>query len=141
MHFHGINHVSLRVTNLARASQFYTHVLSLKPHPEKPNWLGVGQGCLVHLMEPTTAGSDSPPEPSRHFALEVSCLEDVVALLLRHGLKPYQSDVTQHHHREIKSDQDSLDFGIGTVFVVDPDGNVIEFMQKGRGIFAEFDPA
>jgi hypothetical protein len=28
-----------------------------------------------------------------------------------------------------------LNFGVGSLFVRDPDGNVIEFLQPGHGIF------
>lgn len=136
-----LNHVSLRVSSIAQASRFYTDVLGLKPHPDKPNWLGVGQGCLIHLMEPTLDQPDAPVDPARHVALDVASLEEAVTLLLRRGLKPYQATVDQRQFKEITSPDQELDFGIGTVFVRDPDGNVIEFVQKGRGIFAAFDPA
>jgi catechol 2,3-dioxygenase-like lactoylglutathione lyase family enzyme len=136
-----LNHVSLRVTSLAQACRFYTGVLGLEPHPQKPNWMGFGQGCLIHLMEPTLDSADAAVDPARHVALEVSSLEAVVTLLLRHGLKPYQATVDQRQFREITSTGTPLDFGIGTVFVKDPDGNVIEFVQKGRGIFGQFDPS
>jgi len=32
---------------------------------------------------------------------------------------------------------DPLDFGTGTLFVRDPDGNLLEFLQMGRGFFTE----
>jgi catechol 2,3-dioxygenase-like lactoylglutathione lyase family enzyme len=32
---------------------------------------------------------------------------------------------------------DPLDFGTGTLFVRDPDGNLVEFLQMRRGIFTE----
>jgi catechol 2,3-dioxygenase-like lactoylglutathione lyase family enzyme len=140
MRFNGINHACMRVTDLDRARDFYTGVLGLEPHPEKSNWLGVGQGCPIHLMEHTLSGDDVS-DPARHVALEVAHLEDVVALLLQNGCSPFQADVHQREHRPITSPVGLLDFGIGTVFVRDPDGNVIEFIQNGRGIFAEHDSA
>jgi catechol 2,3-dioxygenase-like lactoylglutathione lyase family enzyme len=141
MHFQGIQHVSLRVKDLARARRFYADVLGLAPHPEKSNWLGVGQGCPVHLMEPTSALAELPHEPARHFALRVSRLEDIVGLLLRNGVTPFQSDVQQREHCPVTSIEQPLDFGIGTIFVEDPDGNVVEFIEMGRGIFGEYDPS
>ena len=39
--------------------------------------------------------------------------------------------------RELTNASD-LTFGIGTVFITDPEGNVIEFMQADRGIFAKY---
>jgi catechol 2,3-dioxygenase-like lactoylglutathione lyase family enzyme len=137
MHFKRVNHVGVRVSDLARAANFYTGILGLQPRPEKPNWLGVGQGCIVHLMPPTVDLPIEPVEPSRHFALEVDRLESVVEMLLRHALQPFQANVDQEERHYITSLDDPLDFGIGTVFVEDPDKNVIEFVQVGRGIFAD----
>jgi hypothetical protein len=37
------------------------------------------------------------------------------------------------------TDASDLTFGIGTVFITDPEGNVIEFMQADRGVFAKYD--
>lgn len=137
-----LNHVSLRVTDLDRARAFYTGVLGLKPHPQKTNWLGVGQGCLIHLMTPALddAGTTPPTDPARHVALEVASLEEAVAALLKGGLRPYQATVDQKSFRDVTSADQPLDFGIGTVFVRDPDDNVIEFVQRGRGILGEYDP-
>ena len=63
-----LNHVSMRVTDLDLARRFYTGILGLQPHPQKTNWLGAGQGCLVHLMTPTldNAGTATPTDPARH---------------------------------------------------------------------------
>jgi catechol 2,3-dioxygenase-like lactoylglutathione lyase family enzyme len=49
--------------------------------------------------------------------------------------------VKQSEHRPIGSTDRPLDFGIGTIFVRDPDGNLIEFVEKDRGIFGEYDPS
>jgi catechol 2,3-dioxygenase-like lactoylglutathione lyase family enzyme len=138
MRFKGIDHASVRVADLDRARGFYTDILGLEPHPEKTNWLGFGQGCPIHLMERTLSGDDVN-DPARHVALEVERLEDVVALLLDNGCSPFQADMDQREHRLITSTNGPLDFGIGTVFAHDPDGNIIEFIQTGRGIFAEHD--
>jgi catechol 2,3-dioxygenase-like lactoylglutathione lyase family enzyme len=69
--------------------------------------------------------------------LEVARLEDVAALLLAHGLRPYQLTVDQAHRHDVISADEALDFGIGTIFVEDPDGNTVEFLQRDRGISAE----
>ena len=138
-----LNHVSMRVTDLDLARRFYTGILGLQPHPQKTNWLGAGQGCLVHLMTPTldTAGTATPTDPARHVALEVESLEETVATLLETGLKPYQATVDQKSFKAVASADQPLDFGIGTVFVRDPDDNVIEFVQRGRGILGDYDPS
>ncbi len=138
-----LNHVSMRVTDLDLARRFYTGILGLQPHPQKTNWLGAGQGCLVHLMTPTldNAGTATPTDPARHVALEVESLEETVATLLEAGLKPYQATVDQKSFKAVASADQPLDFGIGTVFVRDPDDNVIEFVQRGRGILGDYDPS
>ena len=69
--------------------------------------------------------------------LEVARLEEIAGLLLAHGLRPYQLTVDQAHRRDITSADEPLDFGIGTIFVEDPDGNTVEFLQRDRGITAE----
>jgi catechol 2,3-dioxygenase-like lactoylglutathione lyase family enzyme len=75
--------------------------------------------------------------PARHFTLEVARLEEIAGLLLTHGLRPYQLTVDQARRRDITSVDEPLDFGIGTIFVEDPDGNTVEFLQRDRGITAE----
>ena len=42
--------------------------------------------------------------------------------------------------RRYLTDTGDLTFGIGTVFVMDPDGNVMEFVNPARGIFAQMPP-
>ena len=56
-------------------------------------------------------------------------------LLLKGGLKPFQMDF-KGDTNEINGEADPLNFGTGTVFVYDPDGNLVEFIQLGRGIFS-----
>jgi hypothetical protein len=38
-------------------------------------------------------------------------------------------------HR-ITESADPLNFGIGTVFIIDPENNTIEFLEKNKGLFA-----
>jgi len=138
-----LNHVSLRVSDLDQARRFYTGMLGLQPHPQRSTWLGAGQGCLIHLMTPTLddAKPNPPTDPARHVALEVASLEEAVTTLLKGGLRPYQATVDQKSFKEVVSVDQPLDFGIGTVFVRDPDDNVIEFVQRGRGVLGEYDPS
>lgn len=132
----GLHHVAVAVRDRARAEAFYVGVLGLAPCPAKPNWLSAGGGGFeVHLMP--LNGPDLPRDPARHFALEVGSLAAVAAHLLAHGLAPYQVTVDQRERRAITNADDPLDFGIGTLFVEDPDGNSVEFLQADRGISAE----
>ena len=131
----GLHHVAVAVADMADAEAFYVGILGLRPCPEKPNWLAAGHGYEVHLM-PLRA-EPVPPDPVRHFTLEVERLEDAASHLLACGLRPYQVTVDQLQRREITAPDDPLDFGIGTLFVEDPDGNSVELLQRNRGITAE----
>ena len=131
----GLHHVAVAVRDMAQAEAFYVGVLGLVPCPKKPNWLSAGHGFEVHLMP--LKGADLPRDPARHFTLAVESLQTIAAHLLRHGLRPYQVTVDQSARHEITGADDPLDFGIGTIFVEDPDGNSVEFLQPDRGITAE----
>jgi catechol 2,3-dioxygenase-like lactoylglutathione lyase family enzyme len=63
-------------------------------------------------------------------------LRPVLHLLLDHGQRVFQTGF-DGVEKEITSREDPLGFGIGSIFVRDPDGNLIEFLQLGHGIFAD----
>jgi catechol 2,3-dioxygenase-like lactoylglutathione lyase family enzyme len=130
----GLHHVAVAVRDMARAEAFYVGILGLVPCPAKANWLSAGRGYEVHLMPLRSA--DLPRDAARHFTLEVAQLDAIAALLLSHGLRPYQVTVDQSRRHDVVSTDDPLDFGIGTLFVEDPDGNTVEFLQADRGIAA-----
>jgi catechol 2,3-dioxygenase-like lactoylglutathione lyase family enzyme len=131
----GLHHVGVAVSDMAQAEAFYVGILGLVPCPAKPNWLSAGTGFEIHLM-PSRSGTIAL-DAARHFTLEVERLEEAAQLLLAHGLRPYQLTVDQAHRHDVTMPGDTLDFGIGTIFVEDPDGNTIEFLQSGRGISAQ----
>lgn len=135
MTIRGLHHVGVPVRNMARAESFYVDVLGLVPSEKKRNWLHAGDHFSVHLMHcPDDLG---PINATRHFALEVGRLEEIVELLLKRGITPYQLTVDQSRRHDVTTLDDPLDFGIGTLFVEDPDGNTVEFLQVGRGINLE----
>ena len=130
-----LHHVGIPVRDMARAEAFYRDVLGFAPCPAKPNWLSVGPGYEVHLMP--SRQEIGAVNAARHFAFGVARLETIVAHLLAHGLHPYQLNVDQSGRHDIETAEDPLDFGLGTVFVEDPDGNTLEFLQRDRGILHE----
>ena len=71
----------------------------------------------------------------QHFGLEVPDIREVAILLLKRGLKPFQMDF-KGATNGINGETDPLNFGTETIFVYDPDGNLVEFIQLGRGIFS-----
>lgn len=133
------NHVGVRSLNRQKTEEFYVGILGLEPHPKKTNWLRTKEGELcVHIMPGTDKSNDGNDHAdlARHFALQTDDLEGVVDGLLSAGLKPFQSDITAKERKELTDSKD-LSFGIGTVFVWDPDNNLVEFVDKRRGIFAQ----
>jgi catechol 2,3-dioxygenase-like lactoylglutathione lyase family enzyme len=131
----GLHHIGVPVQNMDRAEAFYVGILGLTPCEQKSNWLFAGDHFSVHLM-PSRPDLEKV-NPARHFTLEVARLEEIAGLLLTHGLRPYQLTVDQARRHDITSADEPLDFGIGTIFVEDPDGNTVEFLQRDRGITAE----
>jgi glyoxylase I family protein len=111
-----IHHVSLNVSNTERALGFYRDVLGMAvlPRPNFPfggAWLDAGAGRQVHLIE-----ADVPNDLGQHVAFRVVSLSDVVGRLRAAG-------VVVDEPRTVG------DTAILQTFVVDPDGNRIEFTQ------------
>lgn len=50
MNLRQLNHVSIRVLDMDAASRFYTGVLGLVAHPEKTNWLRVGESDTMERV-------------------------------------------------------------------------------------------
>lgn len=134
-----LNHIGVRALDRPRSEAFYVGVLGFEPHPTKKNWLRTrDQEFSVHLMPGTDKSTDGNDHAdlARHFALESDDLEGVVDGLLAVGCKPFQTDTTGQHRKEL-TDSTDLTFGIGTIFVWDPDNNLVEFVDKKRGLFFE----
>jgi catechol 2,3-dioxygenase-like lactoylglutathione lyase family enzyme len=56
--FEKLHHIAIPANDFSRLHAFYTRVLGLQAHPEKPNWLRAGDGFTVHLMR--QVGSAAP---------------------------------------------------------------------------------
>lgn len=69
-----------------------------------------------------------------HVAFQVDDLSAVLVRLLEGGRAPFQMDF-EGKERPVTDPKDTLGFGIGTLFVNDDDGNLLEFLQEGRGLF------
>jgi glyoxylase I family protein len=108
-----LNHASVRISDLARAREFYEGLLGLRTAP-RPDlgfpgaWYDVG-GAQVHLIEQGKMLDDiDPTDP--HFALEVDDLEAVRRTLDARGVR-------------------YLHFGGPQLWLRDPDGNVVEICE------------
>jgi glyoxylase I family protein len=114
----GLHHVSINVSDVGAARDFYTRVLGLTERADRPDfsfdgaWLDAGNQ-QVHLIK-----AEVPPELGQHFALAVTDLDGVVAELRALGI-----DVT-----------DPVPVGPGRqAFVTDPCGNRVELQQPPAG--------
>jgi len=84
---------------------------------------------------PSATDGVSTYREAQHFALQVPDLRVVLRLLLDGDHQVFQIDF-DWNRRWITSPNDTMEFGTGSLFVYDPDGNLIEFLQLGHGIFA-----
>jgi catechol 2,3-dioxygenase-like lactoylglutathione lyase family enzyme len=138
MNYQGINHVSLLVTNSERARHFFLEVLGLEQHQHIPVWFIAG-ASTIHAVEIPDAPLEifaSPYDVVRHVALQVDNLRELLPRLLTASLKPFQVDIKMRK-KPLTDPNDDLSYGTGTIFVSDPDGNLFEFVQVGRGFFAQ----
>ncbi len=110
----GLHHVSINVTDVHAALDFYVGTLGLTVRPDRPDlafdgaWLDAG-GQQVHLIEGTT-----PPAAGQHFALAVDDLAAAVAELRQRGL--------------LVTDPRLVGRGLQS-FLSDPSGNQVELQQ------------
>lgn len=118
-----LHHVSLLVTDTARALGFYQGLLGLTRDPLRPDlgypgaWLHLPGGQQLHLLElpnpdplegrPAHGGRD------RHVALHVAVLDDLAAALTAAGIAFSLSRS-----------------GRRALFCRDPDGNALEFIER-----------
>lgn len=65
-----------------------------------------------------------------HIAIEVMNQEEVANNLMHHNYQPFQMD--HDGHKKAITSVDDLSFGLGSIFVYDPDGNLFEFLQEGK---------
>lgn len=135
-----IHHVGLVVRDLPAAERFYAGALGLRRHPARPSWFVLTDRHAVHLIPLAltpfrgSAADDPPHHAYRHVALQVPDLRAALRTLLAGGVRVTQADLAGGE-RAVTSADEPLDFGVGSLFVTDPDGNRIEFLQLGHGLF------
>jgi catechol 2,3-dioxygenase-like lactoylglutathione lyase family enzyme len=139
LHVEAINHVGIVVKDKAAAERFYVDILGLPRHHVRPFWLVLNSTSTLHLIHIADAAADARHHSFRHFALQVPDLRVVLHLLLDHNLRAFQCDF-HGNEQDVTSRDGPLDFGTGSLFVHDPDGNTIEFLQLGHGIFSASPP-
>lgn len=121
------SHVSLVVSNLEESMKFYGDCIGLKPierpHFDFPGaWYSLGGTLQLHLIVNKTAVKRDKPIKfdikTPHFSLAVKSI-DVVSQAL--------SRIQIHFHQVATPD------GVGQIFVADPDGNYVEFLEHSAG--------
>jgi catechol 2,3-dioxygenase-like lactoylglutathione lyase family enzyme len=118
--YKGLHHVSLTVTNLERAKDFYGKVLCLR-EIQRPNfdfpgaWYEVGQQQIHLIVLPTSQTIRSDKRLSSregHFALRVENYADTLAWLQKNKI-----EILDKFHSKS---------GFAQIFCADPDGNLVE---------------
>ncbi len=115
-----LHHVSLLVTDLRRAGNFYINILGLEEDSSRPKmafpgmWLKLGTQQIHLLSLSSTSTGTGPEHPGRdaHFAVSVDDISEIEEILLREKIPCHMS----------KSGRRAL-------FCRDPDGNGIEFVE------------
>jgi catechol 2,3-dioxygenase-like lactoylglutathione lyase family enzyme len=117
-----LQHVSLCVSDLERATRFYSDVLGLRQLP-RPDlgfagaWFAVGDGQQLHLIvhPPSITMRRTTEIDGRdgHFAFRVASYDEMLIRLRQHG-------VALIERRENATPW-------AQIYITDPDGNVIEF--------------
>jgi glyoxylase I family protein len=117
-----LHHISVCVTDLARAKHFYGEVLGLRER-SRPDlgfpgaWYEIGTTqelhLIVHAPSKTLRGTLEIDGRDGHFAFRVASYDTVLARLRAHGIAL------------IESPQNATPWA--QIYVTDPDGNVIEF--------------
>ena len=124
----------------AGVERFYIGILGMRRHHSRPFWLVLNDRSTLHLIHlPDASIADSRCHSFRHFALQVLDLRAVLTVMLDHRVRVFQTDF-HGEELDVTSPEADLDFGTGSLFVHDPDGNTIEFLQLGHGIFAAATP-
>ena len=116
-----LHHVSVCVTDLAKAKHFYGEVLALRELP-RPDlgfpgaWYRVGTSqelhLIVHPQTKTIRGTRDIDGRDGHFAFRVADYDEARARLRAHGVTLIESPRNATPWAQI--------------YVTDPDGNVIE---------------
>jgi glyoxylase I family protein len=122
--FSELNHVSITVTDVAKAREFYTGVLGLeeiaRPAFDFPGiWYSLGKGLSLHIIL-----NDQLVRP----AVE---REKISARYPHFALWTDDADATARRFEELGlpcRDVVSGPTGLRQVFVKDPDGNMVEFI-------------
>ena len=130
----GIHHLTLVVRDQQKAVQFYQTILGYTPSGVQDSWLRPeGDGPMLHLIEIDDAELPAAEDMFHyynHLAFEAPSLRNSLKSALSLGATVFQMDHQGEEH-SVADENDSLEFGLKTLFVRDPDNNLIELVQRG----------
>jgi catechol 2,3-dioxygenase-like lactoylglutathione lyase family enzyme len=135
MKIKAVNHICVVATDLDKTRGFLENLIGCTPHPAMESWFRIpDQETTIHVIDIEDA--DVPSEDElfhyyRHTAFEVDDLREICNRALTHGYVAFQMDV-EGEEEIIENPDSALNFGLKTVFVRDPDGNLWEFAQRGH---------
>lgn len=117
--YRGLQHVNIPSTDLQRSEVFYCDQLGFERIPRPAFdvdglWLAAGEGRAIHISD--TPGAEAAT--SYHFAVEVSDLESALEHLSEFGIAYERGRYVVSAGKQ--------------AYVRDPDGNVIEFVERDR---------
>ena len=126
-----LQHCGLVVSDLERSRRFYGEALGLEERPRPSSftfagaWFALGETEIHLLAEADTTGRAGmpPPGPSlagglaTHVAFEVEGLAAWLERLAAHGVAPAAGPMPRGD-------------GVDQLFVLDPDGYVVELFQR-----------
>jgi catechol 2,3-dioxygenase-like lactoylglutathione lyase family enzyme len=146
------DHVCVAAQSIGSARDFYEGILGFRQNKTKPWIFRANSSFAVHAcaLEPLAqelpdvvgwgfdtrtldVQSRSLAQLVNHFALTVDSIEAVATQLLDAGMRPFQMD--EDGNRRDVDEPANLSYGLGSVFVHDPAGNLLEFGERGRGIW------
>lgn len=122
--------MSLNASDLERSRRFYREILGLE-EIERPNfpfpgaWFGIPGGQQLHLIVHAGAdlrGGAGIDTRYQHFALGVANYRAAVEYLRERG---YREDTGDDNPRKMRV-QPHATAGFPQIYILDPDGNIIE---------------
>ena len=125
-----INHVTVLTKNKERARDFYIDTLRLEDHTFGENnhfWVKVGKQ-YIHISE----SSGSPVANTfYHFAISVDGLQEYLKTIIEKGVEVFELD----DEMKPTNINQGLDKEPRQYFVHDPDGNLVELIDKSNSFF------
>lgn len=120
------------VSNRDCASSFYKTFLGTQEFSQIQNRYQVSNNfdiCLLDTELPDDFQNSSLFQQLSHFCVGVIDLQQTISNAFNMAMKPFQMD-SHGNRRDLITPTDKLDFGYGSIYLYDPDGNLWEFQNS-----------